>query len=70
MLNRIKRLWQLSKKDPKQVDELFDKKVIESIPELGDGKATFIPEATEEDYEEFKKEEEGTKPWYDRIRRL
>lgn len=72
MLQRLKRLWKLSKKDPKTLEKLFDlnEAIIDHLPEAPDGKAEFIPEATQEDYEEFKKEEEGTKSWYDRIRRL
>ncbi len=38
--------------------------------EQGDGKAVFFGEGTQEEWEEQKKEDDGTKPWYDRIKKL
>ena len=71
MLQRLKKLWALSRKDTKALEEVTPEQV-DKLPEdnPGDGKAEFIPEATQEDFDEFEKEEKGTKAWYDRIRKL
>lgn len=74
MLKRIKRMWQLSKKDPKAlaVLENLSEEQLALVPdeEIGDGKAVFFGEPTDKDYEEFKREEEGTAPWYKRLKQL
>lgn len=41
-----------------------------TLPETGDGKAEFISSGTEEEYIDFKREEEGTKGWYERLKNL
>lgn len=74
MFKRIKRFIALTKKDPKalQLLENLTKEQLEAIPEAleGDGKAVFFGQGTDEEHEEFLKEEEGMKPWYDRLRKL
>ena len=49
MFQRIKRLIKLSKKDPKALEALTDEQ-INLIPEVGDGKAEFFGEGTEEEF--------------------
>lgn len=71
IIKRLKRLWKLTKKDKKlldALDDLTDKEIMELPDE--DTKGTFFPQGTEKDYEEFLKEENGLKPWYDKIRNL
>jgi general stress protein 26 len=58
MLKRIKRLWQLSKRDNKLVDKLTLNEIV-SIPLEGDGKAQFIGEGTREEFEEQEKKDKG-----------
>ena len=60
MFNRFTRLWKLSKYPEQEIAELSKKAELE----LGDGKAVFIGEGTEEDFEEQQKEDDGTKAWY------
>ncbi len=63
MLKRIKRMWELSRKNPEALNKLLDipDEVLKSVPSAGDGKAEFIPEGTEADYLKFEKEEKGFK---------
>lgn len=73
MLKRLQKLWKLSKKDPKalKVLENLTEEQIAVIPEdTEDVKGVFISAGTEEEYVEFKREEEGTKNWYDRLKNL
>jgi hypothetical protein len=42
------------------IDSLYDEK-IDALPNEGDGKAVFFSEGTEEEYNDFKQEEDGTK---------
>lgn len=76
MLNRIKNLWELSKLHVEhgEVNDIATGAVIpitRLVPdELGDGKAEFLGEGTEEEWIEQQREDEGSKPWYDRLRRL
>ena len=58
MFKRIKRIIELSKRDPKLVDKLTMDEIV-SIPLQGDGKAEFIPEGTQEDFEDQKKKDAG-----------
>lgn len=72
MFNRIKKLWQLTKKDPKalkQLENLTDEQMA-VIPEEPDGKAVFLGQGTEKEYLEMKREDEGMKPWYERLKNL
>jgi len=69
LIKRIKRTWELSKKDQKILDSLTDEQ-IEQLPEIGDGNATFFGEGTHDEWEDQKKEDEGMKPWYTRLNNL
>lgn len=72
MYKRLKRFWQLSKKDPKAIEilEKLTEEDLAFIPEAGDGKAVFFSEGTMEDFEEQKKEDSGLAKWYKRIKEL
>lgn len=63
MLQRLKRFWQLSKKDPKALEKLekLTDEEMAYIPEIGDGKAVFFSEGTEEEFKEMEKEDKGFK---------
>jgi len=69
MLKRLKRLWKLSKKDPKEL-ERFTPEVIAKIPEAPDGKAVFMGEGTQAEFDEQLKADAGTDKWYKRIKNL
>lgn len=60
MFNRIKRMYELSKKDPKALDDLTDEQ-IEKLPDVGDGGAVFFGEGTEEEFKLMKEEDKGLK---------
>lgn len=64
MLKRIKRLWQLTKKDPialKKLEELSEEQMA-VIPDESDGKAEFISAGTEEEFlEQERKDKFGFK---------
>jgi hypothetical protein len=70
MFRRLKRIYDLSKKDPEalKVLETLSPEQLKIVPEAGDGKAEFFGDGTDEEYQEFLKEENGTKAWYDRIK--
>lgn len=72
LLKRIKRLVELTKKDPKALEVLegLTEEQLAIVPEAGDGNAVFISEGTREEYKEFEKDEAGMKPWYDRLKNL
>lgn len=72
MLSRIRRLWAISKKDPKQVDKLIEipQEILEKVPDEGDGKAVFFSEGTEKDFEEFENEQSGMAKWLQRLKDL
>lgn len=62
MLKRIKRLWQLAKKDKASIDEfmkLTDKELMELPDE--ETKAVFISQGTNEEFKEFENEKKGIK---------
>lgn len=69
MFQRIKRIVELSKKDPIILDSIL-KEQIDQLPEVGDGNAVFISQGTEQEYEEFQQEEKGMKGWYKRLQNL
>lgn len=69
MINRIKKILELSKKDPKVIDSIL-KEDIEKLPDEGDGNAVFFGEGTHEEFEEFEKEESGMNKWYNRLKNL
>lgn len=68
MLNRLKRLWKLSKKDTKLIDSIPEN-VIDYLPDE-ESKAVFIGQGTYEEFEDLKREELGLKAWYDRLKKL
>jgi len=69
MFDRFKRLWSLSRKDPKIFENLTSD-LIDNLPDAPDGKAEFISEGSQEDYEEMLKEDKGLRGWYNRIKNL
>lgn len=60
MLKRLKRMYELSKKDPESLDKLTEEQ-IKSIPDEGDGKAVFFGEGSQEEFKELEKEDKGFK---------
>ena len=58
MFKRLKRIIELSKRDKKLVDKLTMEEVA-SIPLEGDGKAEFISEGTEQDFNEQTQKDKG-----------
>lgn len=60
MFDRVRRIIKLSKKDPKAIEELTEKQ-IESLPNVGDGKAVFLGSGTEEEFREQEKADKGLK---------
>lgn len=75
MFKRLRKLWTLSKKDPKAL-ELLETMTPEQIalvpdePVEGDGKAVFFGEGTQEEFIDQQREDKGMKPWYDRLKNL
>lgn len=74
MFNKIRRMYQLSKKDPealKVLESLSDEQ-LKAVPEVveGDGKAEFFGEGTEKEWEEQQKIDDGSAPWYERLKNL
>lgn len=60
MLKRLNRLWKLSKKDPKALEDLLDVD-IDDLPDE-DSKAEFFDEGTEEELRELEhKDKYGVK---------
>lgn len=72
MLKRIKRLVQLSKKDPKALSVLenLTPEQLSKVPDEGDGKAVFFGDGTEEEFVELQREDSGLKGWYERLKNL
>lgn len=60
MLRRFKRMYELSKKDPKALQELTDEQIA-FLPDEGDGKAEWLGEGTQEEMEEQEREDKGMK---------
>ncbi len=51
--------------------ELYrEKGIVFAAQPLGDGKAEFLGEGTEEEFIEQQREDKGEKPWYDRLKNL
>ncbi len=69
MFKRLKRLIQLSKKDPKVIEALTEEQ-IEVIPNEGDGKAVFFSSGTQEEFEDLQKEDTGMRAWFERLKNL
>ncbi len=59
MLNRIKRFWKLSKKDPEALKKLesLSEEDLAYIPEIGDGRAVFFDAGYEEEFNELEHKE-------------
>lgn len=72
MFKKLKRMYELSKKDPKALEALenLSPEQLAVIPDEVDGKAEFLGEGTTEEYENMLKEDDGSKPWYDRLKNL
>lgn len=62
-LIRLKRLWNLSRKEPEELKRLqgLTDEQLDLIPNENYDKAVFITEATEEDLKEYEKEQKGLK---------
>jgi len=63
MFQRIKKIYKLSQKDPKAIESLTDEQ-IDNLPDVGDGKAVFFGEGSEE---EFKRQEEEDKGFISKV---
>lgn len=61
MLQRLKRLWILAKKDEKSIKRLIDltPEELDFLPDQPDGKGTFMGEGTLEEFEEQEKRDKG-----------
>lgn len=62
LINKIKRLWKLSGKDPKSLEEfmkLSDKEIMELPDE--DTKAVFISEGNAKEFKDYQNENKGIK---------
>lgn len=72
MFKRIRRMWELSKKDPEvlQIYDTLTPKDLKDIPDAGDGKAVFFGPGTDEEYLDLQRKDKGMKGWYDRIKNL
>lgn len=74
MFKRIRRMWELSSKDPEVLEkyEKMSPDEIATIPEAskGDGKAVFLGEGTTEEFIEQERADKGLKGWYDRLKRM
>lgn len=72
MLNRIRQLWRLSNKEPEAIEKLLaiSRDEVELIPDLGDGRAEFMTDGNQEEYDEFNKERTGWNKFYDRLKNL
>lgn len=59
MIQRLKRFWQLSKKDPKALEKLekLTDEELAYIPEIGDGNAVFFDAGTEEEFKQLEHED-------------
>lgn len=71
MFKKIQRLWNLTRKDPKQLDALLNapESVVNSIPDE-EVKGEYFPLATEKDYQEYQAEQSGMKAWLDRLKNM
>ena len=72
MFKTIRRMYELSKKDPEvlKVYESLTPEDIKDIPDRGNGKAVFIDDGTEEDFIEQERKDKGLSGWYERIKKL
>ncbi len=75
MFKKIKRIIQLANKDPEalKVLEGLTEEQLKAVPDVsseGDGWAEFFGEGTPAEFEELKREDEGMKGWFDRLKNL
>lgn len=72
MFKRLKRLWTLTKKDPKALEvlEKLTDEQLKVVPEEGNGKAEFIGPGTQEEFLDQQRDDEGMKGWYERLKNL
>ncbi len=63
ILQRIKKIWELSKKDLSVLDDI-PMEDIKELPNNGNGKAEFIPMMSENQRDEYLKNQE---PWYKKL---
>lgn len=63
IINRIKKIWELSKKDLTILDDITMEDIKE-LPNTGNGKAEFIPMMSEKERDEYLKNQD---PWYKKI---
>ncbi len=63
IINRIKKIWALSKKDLTVLDDITMEDIKE-LPNTGDGKAEFIPMMSENERDEYLKNQD---PWYKKL---
>lgn len=72
-LKRLKQLYKLTKKDSKAIEllsQLTPEQVALIPDETKDEKAEFFGSGNEKEYQDFLREEDGTKPWYQRLKDL
>lgn len=60
IFERLTKAWKLATKDQEKLDALTTEQ-IDAMPDMGDGKAVFLGEGSEEDYKEQEKEDKGLK---------
>jgi hypothetical protein len=74
MFKRIKRLIELSKKEPKALEALesLTPEQLKEVPDVSDTeeKGEFFPLASEADFVEFERKQKGMDKWYNRIKNL
>ena len=68
IFQRIRNLWRLSDAIIVEQGAKHDSITIQAVE--GDGKAEFLGEGTQEEFLEQQREDAGTKPWYDRLKRM
>lgn len=74
MFKRIRRIVELSRKDPEILDK-YEKLTPEEIADIpnaskGDGKAVFFGEGSTEEFVDQERKDKGLKGWYDRLKQL
>ena len=74
MFKRLKRLYELSKKDSEVLDvyDTLTPEEIKDIPDAskGDGKAVFLGEGSSEDFLDQERKDKGLAGWYERLKNL
>lgn len=63
IINRIKKIWELSKKDLTALDDI-PMEDIKQLPNVGNGKAEFIHMMSENERDEYLKNQD---PWYKKL---